>query len=52
MKTSESLRGEIAENGKILAEMLSSEYPVEILRMNTTFKSLLSHSKSSPNSEI
>jgi hypothetical protein len=38
-----SLRGEIAENGKILAEMLSSEYPVEILRMNTTFKSLLSH---------
>ncbi|KAG2144050.1 hypothetical protein BD769DRAFT_1772177 [Suillus cothurnatus] len=38
-----SLCGEIAENGKILAEMLSSEYPVEILHMTATFKSLSSH---------
>jgi hypothetical protein len=39
----ESLRGEISENGEILAEMLSSEYPVEILRMTATFKSLSSY---------
>ncbi|KAG2144080.1 armadillo-type protein [Suillus cothurnatus] len=41
----EWLRSEIAENGKILAEMLSSEYPVEILRMTATFKYLSSYSK-------
>jgi hypothetical protein len=51
-ETSEPLRGEIVENGKILAEMLSSHYPVEILRMTATFKYLSSHSKSLPNSEI
>jgi hypothetical protein len=38
-----TLRGEIIENGKILAEMLSSHYPVEIIRMTDTFKSLSSY---------
>jgi hypothetical protein len=52
MKTLETLRGEIIENGKILAEMLSSHYPVEIIRMTDTFKSLSSYGKSSPDSEI
>ncbi|KAG2365515.1 armadillo-type protein [Suillus spraguei] len=47
-----TLRGEITQNSKILAEMLSSNYPVEIIRMRETFKSLSSYSKSSPNSEI
>ncbi|KAG2757789.1 hypothetical protein P692DRAFT_20646478, partial [Suillus brevipes Sb2] len=37
-----SLRSEIIENDEILAEMLSSHYPVEILRMTTAFTTLLS----------
>ncbi|KAG2344731.1 ARM repeat-containing protein [Suillus weaverae] len=39
----ELLRGEIMENDKVLAEMLSSHYPVEILRMTATLESLSSH---------
>ncbi|KAG1732034.1 hypothetical protein EDD22DRAFT_389262 [Suillus occidentalis] len=39
----ESLRSEIIQNGKILAEMLSSHFPTEILRLIVTFKSLSSH---------
>ncbi|KAG2044600.1 hypothetical protein BDR03DRAFT_939515 [Suillus americanus] len=39
----ETLRSEIVENGKILAEMLSSHYPVEILRVTDTFTSLSSY---------
>ncbi|KAG2076728.1 hypothetical protein BDR04DRAFT_620549 [Suillus decipiens] len=38
-----TLRGEITQNSKILAEMLSSNYPVEIIRMRETFKSLSSY---------
>jgi hypothetical protein len=51
-ETSESLRSEIIQNGKILAEMLSSHFPTEILRLIVTFQSLSSHSKSSPDYEI
>ncbi|KAG1773355.1 hypothetical protein EV702DRAFT_1130409, partial [Suillus placidus] len=39
----ELLRGEIMKNDKVLAEMLSSHYPVEILRMTATLESLSSH---------
>ncbi|KAG1835413.1 hypothetical protein DFJ58DRAFT_735524 [Suillus subalutaceus] len=39
----ESLRGEIIKNDTILAEMLSSHYPVEALRMTATLESLSSH---------
>lgn len=39
----ESLRSEIIQNHKILAEMLSSHFPTEILRLIATFKSLSSH---------
>ncbi|KAG1816716.1 armadillo-type protein [Suillus subaureus] len=39
----ELLRGEIIKNDKILAEMLSSHYPVEALRMTATLESLSSH---------
>jgi hypothetical protein len=52
MNISESLRSEIIENDEILAEMLSSHYPVEILRMTTAFTTLLSQGKSSPKSEV
>ncbi|KIK32695.1 hypothetical protein CY34DRAFT_133530 [Suillus luteus UH-Slu-Lm8-n1] len=38
-----SLRSEIIQNGKILAEMLSNHFPAEILRLIVTFKSLSSH---------
>ncbi|KAG2357748.1 hypothetical protein BDR07DRAFT_350028 [Suillus spraguei] len=37
------LRREIVENHKILAEVLSSPYPVEALRMTATLETLLSH---------
>lgn len=52
MNTPELLRSEIIVNHEILAEMLSSHYPVEILRMTTAFTTLLSQGKSSPKSEV
>jgi hypothetical protein len=45
MNTSESLRREIIDNHEILAEILSSHYPVQILRMTTAFTTLLSQGK-------
>ena len=52
MTTPEGLHSEIAKADKILADMLSSHYPIDILRVTAALRCLSSYSKNSPDSEI